>query len=77
MCSSGSPGYWSRAISSYRAAPAHSAGHPARALELFDAEGYEAVMMAAIARAAEVGERTGYRYFTDKEVMLLAEDAPH
>lgn len=30
--------------------------------------------MAAIARAAEVGERTGYRYFTDKEEMLLAED---
>ncbi|HZZ48189.1 MAG TPA: TetR/AcrR family transcriptional regulator [Pseudonocardia sp.] len=46
----------------------------ARAFELFGAEGYETVTMAAIAAAAQVGERTVYRYFGDKEEILFAED---
>jgi AcrR family transcriptional regulator len=47
----------------------------ARALELFSAEGYDAVTIAAIAAAAQVGERTVYRYFGDKDEILFAEDA--
>jgi AcrR family transcriptional regulator len=46
----------------------------ARALELFSVEGYDTVTMAAIAAAAQVGERTVYRYFGDKEEILFAED---
>jgi len=44
------------------------------ALKLFTSNGYDAVTIAAVARAAGVGERTVYRYFADKEEMLFAED---
>jgi AcrR family transcriptional regulator len=44
------------------------------ALALFTELGYDTVTMAAIAAAAEVGERTVYRYFADKEEILFAEE---
>ena len=46
----------------------------AAALELFAARGYDAVTVAEVAAAAQVGERTLYRYFSDKEDLLFAED---
>lgn len=46
----------------------------AAALELFSARGYADVTVAEVAAAAQVGERTLYRYFADKEDLLFAED---
>jgi AcrR family transcriptional regulator len=45
------------------------------ALALFARDGYDAVTMADVARAAGVGERTVYRYVADKEDILFADDA--
>lgn len=41
------------------------------ALELFRRNGYEATTVADIARAAQVTERTFYRYFADKREVLF------
>ncbi|GAA3626827.1 TetR family transcriptional regulator [Microlunatus ginsengisoli] len=41
------------------------------ALELFRRDGYDATTVADIAGAAEVTERTFYRYFTDKREVLF------
>jgi AcrR family transcriptional regulator len=46
----------------------------AAALELFAERGFAAVTMTDIAAAAGVGERTLYRYFSDKEELLFTED---
>jgi AcrR family transcriptional regulator len=45
------------------------------ARELFSARGFSAVTLAEIAEAAEVGQRTLFRYFADKEELLFDEDA--
>ena len=45
------------------------------ALALFARDGYDAVTMADVARAAGVGERTVYRYVADKEDILFVDDA--
>lgn len=44
------------------------------ALELFSERGYDRVTLAEVARAADVGERTVFRYFRDKEELMFAED---
>ncbi|MEQ3550379.1 TetR family transcriptional regulator [Pseudonocardia nematodicida] len=46
----------------------------AAAMNLFDEHGYDAVTVAAVAEAAEVGQRTLYRHFADKEDFLFAPD---
>ncbi|MDQ1422280.1 MAG: hypothetical protein QOJ52_4242 [Acidimicrobiaceae bacterium] len=46
----------------------------AAATSLFDEHGYDAVTVAAVAEAAEVGQRTLYRHFADKEDFLFAAD---
>jgi AcrR family transcriptional regulator len=46
----------------------------AAATNLFDEYGYDAVTVAAVAEAAEVGQRTLYRHFADKEDFLFADD---
>lgn len=46
----------------------------AAALDLFAQQGFTAVTMTEIAAAAGVGERTLYRYFSDKEELLFTED---
>ena len=46
----------------------------AAASRLFDEHGYDAVTVAAVAEAAEVGQRTLYRHFADKEDFLFAGD---
>lgn len=46
----------------------------AAALDLFAQQGFATVTMADIAAAAGVGERTLYRYFSDKEELLFTED---
>jgi len=44
------------------------------ALQLFAARGFEAVTLADVAAAADIGERTLFRYFPDKEELLFGED---
>lgn len=44
------------------------------ALELFAAHGFEQVAMTEIAVAADVGARTVFRYFPDKEELVFGED---
>jgi len=44
----------------------------AAATTLFDEHGYDAVTVGAVAEAAEVGQRTLYRHFADKEDFLFA-----
>lgn len=44
------------------------------ALALFATRGYGAVTIAEVAAAADVGERTVFRYFGDKEELLFGED---
>ncbi len=44
------------------------------ALDLFDERGYAAVTIADIAAAAEVGERSVYRYFGTKQDVLLYDE---
>lgn len=46
----------------------------ASALDLFAAHGYGAITVAEVAAAAQVGERTLYRYFADKEDLLFGDD---
>ena len=46
----------------------------AAALELFGARGFQAVTLAEVAAAAEVGERTLFRYYGDKEELLFGGD---
>lgn len=45
------------------------------ALELFARRGFERVTLAEIASAAEVGERTLFRYFPDKEELVFGEES--
>jgi AcrR family transcriptional regulator len=45
------------------------------ALELFTTRGFEAVTLAEVAQAADVGQRTLFRYFLDKEELLFGDDA--
>ena len=45
------------------------------ALELFRARGFDAVTLAEVADAAEVGHRTLFRYYPDKEELLFGDDA--
>jgi AcrR family transcriptional regulator len=45
------------------------------ALELFTARGYDAVTLGEVADAAEVGHRTLFRYFPDKEELLFGDDS--
>jgi AcrR family transcriptional regulator len=44
------------------------------ALDLFSTRGFSAVTLAEIAEAAEVGQRTLFRYFADKEELLFDDD---
>jgi AcrR family transcriptional regulator len=46
----------------------------AAATRLFDEQGYDAVTVAEVAEAAEVGQRTLYRHFSDKEDFLFADE---
>lgn len=44
------------------------------ALDLFDEHGYDTVTIAAIARVADVGERSIYRYFGTKAMLVLYDE---
>lgn len=44
------------------------------ALDLFDEHGYDQVTVAQIAEAAEVGERSVYRYFGTKQMLVLYDE---
>jgi AcrR family transcriptional regulator len=44
------------------------------ALDLFDADGYEAVTVSEIAEQADVGERSIYRYFGTKPMIVLHDE---
>src|SRR5215207_4720778 len=45
------------------------------ALELFAARGFADVTLAEVADVAEIGQRTLFRYFSDKEELLFGDDA--
>ncbi|NGO06558.1 TetR family transcriptional regulator [Streptomyces sp. HC44] len=47
------------------------------AMELFAERGFEAVTVSDIARRAEVGRTTFFRYFADKQEVLFADDSQH
>ncbi|MGW0652235.1 TetR family transcriptional regulator [Streptomyces umbrinus] len=47
------------------------------AMELFVEHGFEAVTVTDIARRAEVGRTTFFRYFTDKQEVLFADEDQH
>lgn len=47
------------------------------AMELFVEHGFEAVTVTDIARRAEVGRTTFFRYFTDKQEVLFADEEQH
>lgn len=44
------------------------------ALDLFDTRGYESVTITQIAEAADVGERSIYRYFGNKSMLVLHDE---
>jgi AcrR family transcriptional regulator len=46
-------------------------------MELFVEHGFEAVTVTDIARRAEVGRTTFFRYFTDKQEVLFADEDQH
>lgn len=63
----GSEGRWARRKEVTRAAIVSSA------LRLFDAQGFQATTVQQIAEAAQVSERTFFRYFESKEDLLLTD----
>lgn len=47
------------------------------ALDLFERDGYDAVTVAQIAAAADVGERSVYRYFGTKPMLVFMDEIDH